>query len=391
LGFLPFRVCTEGLGLAEGERRWLADRVDDFAEIVKERAPRSGIDVADVRERFDGHAVCDGDNFITGARLPRATDLGGSVTSAASFHPNDKGTTAYAKVVSEVLAKPAATGAAARMAQVADDGTASGADRTAKPSAAAVDAAREAESTAAPGPVRTTVPPAVRKAPSTSTRVTAASVPADPGADVLDGFPDDVVRAVADTTFAEVVIGNGAALRRMPSCESDVVVGEYVPYAAGGFKPKSTVDVAVTWQGDAKESTFKATANAEGRVLGWAQIPARVPTDRPAVVRLQGTGANGGTALGYATITATADAGCRQKVRDAGLLTQPSGPPPTEPGGAAAPPPATGGPSATPTARGGNLASTGIGRWLPISMGVGAALVVAGLVFVIVARRRRTI
>lgn len=379
------RICTEGVVLPQGERQWLADRVDDFDDVVAVRAARSNIDVADVRDAFQDHAICDGDNYITGARAARATDLGGGV-SAASFHPNDKGTTAYATVVSGVLAKPASTAPLALTGKTADPGTggaATGAKRVAAPSAAAVEAAAKAEAAATAGPARTTVSSAVQTPKAVQVRQLAPA--GGPGDAVLARYPAEVVAAVAATGFTDLVVGDGAAMKLMPSCPSDVVPGEYVPFSAPGFAPGSTVQAQVAWEGATPAGTT-VTADAAGRARGWIRVPADVPVDRPAALRVSGKGPSGGAVLGYAPLTATAAADCRQLVVDAGLLTEPAGPPASGPDEST---PGEGATTSAPPRAGGPLPTTGPGGWLLISAAVGAVMVLAGAGLLFVVRRRR--
>ncbi len=382
------RLCTEGAVLPQGERQWLADRVDDFDDVVAVRAKRSNIDVADVREAFQDHAICDGDNYITGARIPRHTDLGGSPTSAASFHPNEKGTTAYATVVSEVLAKPASTSPlalAAAPGSGASTGAASGANRVAAPSAEAVEAARKAEETAVQGPARTTVSGPVQAPKQAQVRQLAPA--GGPGDKVIAGYPAEVVAAVKATEFTDVVVGDGAALKLLPSCPSDVVPGEHVPFSAPGFKPGSTVEAQVTWEG-AKPVTKQVTVDAEGRARAWIRVPTDVPVDRPSALRLSGKGPSGGTVLGYAPLTATAAADCRQLVVDAGLLDEPKNPPSSGPDEST---PGGGATTSAPPRAGGPLPTTGPGGWLLISAAVGAVMVLAGAGLLFLVRRRRAV
>lgn len=377
------RLCTEGAVLAQGERQWLADRVDDFAELVHDRAGRSDVQVADVRDEFDGHAVCDGPNWIDGLRPLRSTDLGG-VLSAASFHPNEKGTDAYARVVSAALAEPNPATAAPEPFLMADAGGTTAKAGQAPPADTAVRAAAAAEAGATPGPVNRTPSRAVRAltaAPAGTARIAKAVDP------VLDAYPDDVIAAVADTRLSAVVLGDGAAMKRLPSCAENVVGGEHVPFAADGFAPGSTVRVRVAWEGRPDTTDLTVQAGADGRAVGWLRIPTEVPVGEPGVVEVEGVNAERGKTFGAAAVSATSAPACVQKVQAAGLLAAPTTPPPVVDETTPSAEPSRPAPSGP--APGGALPQTGTGRWLPIAALTGTLLVGVGLLLVLLARRRR--
>jgi hypothetical protein len=196
------------------------------------------------------------------------------------------------------------------------------------------------------------------------------------------------VSAVAKTRFSELIVGDGAALKQLPSCRSDVVPGEYVPFSADSFAPGAKVDVRVAWERGPNTVDATVTAGKDGRARGWVRVPPGTPTDRPAAVRVSGKGASGGDTIGYAAITATKDATCERNVRDAGLFSPPSAPPPS---GGSDDKPSTGKPSNTPGSggEGGALALTGTGGWLKAAVPAGVALIAAGVLVLIAARRRR--
>ncbi|WP_435059780.1 hypothetical protein [Streptomyces sp. bgisy060] len=86
-----------------------ADHVRDKRKVMAEASKQAGKTVAfaDAVPAFQGHAVCDGD-FHDGDpddRLPCVSEPGENVClSLASFHPKDRGTTAYAQDMNQALA-----------------------------------------------------------------------------------------------------------------------------------------------------------------------------------------------------------------------------------------------------------------------------------------------
>ncbi|WP_203669652.1 GDSL-type esterase/lipase family protein [Cellulomonas pakistanensis] len=336
--------------LSHAERQWIRDRVDTFAAIVTDRArrPGAGLQVVDVRDDFEDRNVCDGDAHLLGPTVLRLDDLEFSPISAASFHPTERGARLYAAAVNDALrhtfvdeAIPGQPGRSADAAQAAHDVT---------PTRAVM--ARPATSAA--------VLPAALD-PSDAAIVT------DPDS-VLAEYPPDVVDAVGSTTFADVFLGNGAAIDGHPACD-DVVESEIVPLLAHGLAPGSEVTAET------------ATMGADGTELGRTSTTHRVDDDgtlrstfvAPAVgaeglltVSVRGIGAGGGPAVGTALATTSVDAGCRAKVADAGRLAPPeTGTRPSpggvdpDPGGAASAGTAETAPDAASASPGAPLSSTG--------------------------------
>ena len=312
------RFCTEGAVIAEGERRWLADRVNEFDDAMADRARRSGALVADVRDEFAGNAVCDADNYITGVRPVRGTDLGG-VTSAASFHPNDKGTSAYARVVSKAISDGAPSPLALAAVAPAPSGAVTGAAQRAAAPAVAVRQARSAESVARKGPVKRIVSVAIRLFGRHG-----GGKPRPSDDQILTRYPKEVVAAVAATTLSTVAIGDGAAMRQKPSCNGEVVRGEWVPFAADGFRAGAMVTARVAWQGGRIQPATTVRAGADGRATGWIQMPSGLPSSGFSSVEVRGAGANGGPVLGFENVKTTTKPDCVAMVKEAGLTKKPA-------------------------------------------------------------------
>jgi lysophospholipase L1-like esterase len=337
-------ACGENKVLWQDERQWLHDRIDEFDDVLPERAKRSGLLVADVRDRFDGHAVCDGDNWIMGLRTERDTDLDLSWKSMASFHPNDKGTSGYAEVVAAALRAEGVTTYREKPAA-----TVSG------PELSAVRAARRAERTVPTGPVRRAVSPALLSDGSS-----------DGG--VLAKYPAAVVRAVAATRIVPLVLGDAAAMRSMPSCGAEVVRGEQVPFAASGFTAGSQVTLRLTGESLRDRTVGTLTADDNGRAAGWARMPADLPIGAISGLSVRGHNPQHGQTLGFAVLRGTAAAGCVAKAHAAGLL----GPIPP----------------AAPVPNPGRLAHTGSPEWLLPSVCSGLALILVGCAMVLATRNR---
>ncbi|MEU4689562.1 GDSL-type esterase/lipase family protein [Actinoplanes sp. NPDC023714] len=311
------RACREGTGIAGDERKWMAGRVDDFADAVLERASRSGVLVADVREEFAGHAVCDRDAWIGGLRTARATDLSGDVT--ASFHPDERGATAYAKVVSR--------------------------------------------------------------------RIAAKSRAYRKGAE--DGPPPSgtVVKAVAATRIVPLVVADAAAMRGMPSCGAEVVRDEQVPFAAEGFTARSEVTIRLTGESTRDRILTTVTANDQGRVTGWARMPADLPAGKISGLEARGHHPSHGTTLGFAVLRGSNRSKCVDHARKAGLLS-PKPPPLPSPGSAPALSRRAG--NAPELGRSaGRLPRTGDPGWLLPAALTGIAMIVLGALLVTATARRR--
>lgn len=338
-----FGVCTERSVFTKGERQWLADRVDDFDEAILEQAKRVDFAPADVRKEFDNNSVCDHDNWIAGITPARGTDLSGGL-SMGSFHPNEHGTAAYARVVDDALA----TWLAKQRSNSRLDASRSTARVSDEQRRAAVRAANAAESNGSgvSGPID-------RRA------AVAAFVP-----DALSAYPKDLVDAVAAVTLVPLALGDGAALMGLPSCPEAVVGGERVPYASAGFAPGGSVDVRAVWA-DHDQVLARVRADDSGTVRGDLRIPGGVPADHVVGIRLEGRNTAGAAALGVAAQRVTDDPECVIRVIAAGLLD---------------------------TGIGGGvfLPDTGTGRAKAL-VGIGAVLIALGTFILVRVRRRRAI
>ena len=75
------------------EMRRIKDGVDELAKVIRDVTQEADLGFVDPRAAFDGHAICDGDEWLNGASLPLE----------GSFHPNAVGHAAYARLVEEGL------------------------------------------------------------------------------------------------------------------------------------------------------------------------------------------------------------------------------------------------------------------------------------------------
>lgn len=75
------------------EVRRIGEGVDELADVVATAAAAAGAQVVDPREAFEGHAVCDAEEWLSGVSWPLEE----------SFHPNARGHTAYARLVAEAF------------------------------------------------------------------------------------------------------------------------------------------------------------------------------------------------------------------------------------------------------------------------------------------------
>ncbi|MFF1530587.1 GDSL-type esterase/lipase family protein [Cellulomonas sp. NPDC058312] len=276
------------LALGPGERGWLRAQADTFADIVHHQARRRHVEVADVRDAFEGHLVCDLDNHVYPVETTRMSDLDqdfGHVVSAASFHPTSQGVAHYARIVNETLA-----------------GQGSGADASADVLDPASDAA--GARTADPAEPPATEPPGDPR------------IATDPAA-VLARYPQETIDAVAATTFAEVRLGHGPSSPGTPRCDA-VVPGERVPYRGEGFAPGSAVTAQVHVDGRVM-STATTTADDDGRVRDELVTPA-VDGSPLLSVRFTST-TRTGTAVGYAHAETTDDPACVAPVVGVGRAT----------------------------------------------------------------------
>lgn len=285
--------------LSSGERQWLRDQIDTFADIVHERARRPGarLQVVDVRDDFEGHNVCDRDAYLLGPTLVRIDDLEVyPPISAASFHPTARGARVYAAAVDDALRDMPVPGTT--------------------------------RSTAAAGPTADHQP-ATTTARSHATAAGTAPfsddpVVADPES-VLEQYPPDVVAAVAATTFAEAFLANGAALDGAPACDH-VVAGEAVPVMARGFAAGSTVTAVATTVGtDGTEHGQTSTTHTVGddSILRSTVVAPDIHSDGLLSVSLTGTNDADGPVIGTALASTSTDPGCRATVETAGRLAPP--------------------------------------------------------------------
>ena len=85
--------CNAGARISEGEQEDLNATGDILASVTAARARAHGFTFVDPRVPFDGHAVCDDDEWINGLSNP----------TGESYHPNDEGHDAYADLVTAAL------------------------------------------------------------------------------------------------------------------------------------------------------------------------------------------------------------------------------------------------------------------------------------------------
>jgi lysophospholipase L1-like esterase len=354
--------------LSIGERHWLRSQVDTFAAVVQERAtrPGAGVQVVDVRDDFEGRNACDRDAHILGPTLLRFDDVEFSPTSAASFHPTERGTRLYAAAVNDLLSdtfESGGTGASRADAASAPHPTAARLSRTAAEGTAGSLRAAAARPSAAAADV---------------------GVVTDPDG-LLAQYPPDVVDAVGATTFAEVFLGNGAAIDGHPACD-DVVADEIVPLLARGFAPGSTVTaatVAVGHDGTEYGRTSTTHRTDDDGTLRSSLVAPDVGAEGLLTVSLTGTNPGGGPALGTALASTSADPACRAAVGEAGRLASADAAVPTppgstgtageDPGGTGPQPPATAASASRLSTTGAQIAGACAAALALITLGAGAA------------------
>ena len=293
------------LMLSKDERRWLRRQVDAFAGIVQDRARRTGADVhvADVRDDFDGRNFCDRDSAIIGPTLWRPwTDVEFGLTSAASFHPTERGARLYAAAVDETLRHDVDVPRAGATRALAETSS--------LPTSTTGAAISPVSTPAVPASVRSTT---VRTAPDPVT---------DPDG-LLATYPDDVVSAVGSTAFADVALGNGAGLDGSPACEH-VVTREIVPLRALGFDPGSTVTATTRAIGHDDETWPDAVVSehvvAEDGRLESEIVAPPITGEGILTVSLSGVGPGGGPVIGTALASTSDDPECAALVQAAGRV-----------------------------------------------------------------------
>lgn len=222
---------------------------DLLARIIEKRANEAGFFVADVRDAFDGHGVGSDDPWIEGVVLNKL--LAPELVSSASFHPNQSGSDAYARVVRETI---------------------EGTDST---------LARSARSAFSP---------------STANNVDDWLVDDPEG--YLAAQPPEFVEAVAASTFQSLEIV-------LPSETCDgAPTNAVTEFVGNGFVPGSDVTVRVTTDEGATEE-FEITADEDG--FAFVAVSAK---EGSAVTQVVADGLNpeGGIAVATATVP-TADSG----------------------------------------------------------------------------------
>lgn len=319
------------------ETQWLWNQIDTFAEIVKYRAGRSGLLVADVREKFNGNLACERDGewlySLVGNRGTDLDDTGWPLAlknpSAATLHPNTDGAKAYASVVNDAVPTP-------------DQDPPLTAPRAGK-----VAAGR----TPTVGDLEPEIPPLD---PQLITNPEA----------VLAKYPSDVIDAVTTSTIVQVALGRGAA--GTPECNA-AVTHERVPIVADGFVPSSPASLTVTLVGaDGTPTAATPTAvsaDAEGVVVSEVTVPAGTATGMS--ISVAGTNPAGGPALGASSVDLTEAAKCVEAVTAAGYLDLAPAPAPTPvpPGTPPAAPEALGAPKISGVAQVGSTLTATSGTW----------------------------
>ncbi|KRE42988.1 hypothetical protein ASG74_11645 [Knoellia sp. Soil729] len=77
------------------EMRRIKDGVDELAAVIGEATRAAGLAFVDPRAAFDGHAICDTEEWLNGASWPLE----------GSFHPNAAGHAAYSRLVEAGLGR----------------------------------------------------------------------------------------------------------------------------------------------------------------------------------------------------------------------------------------------------------------------------------------------
>ncbi|HEY0189357.1 MAG TPA: SGNH/GDSL hydrolase family protein [Cellulomonas sp.] len=286
-----WQITCRPATLQNDEREWLRGAADAFADVVHQRAAAAGVRVADVRDVFEGHLVCDGDEWLFAAQLHRDTDLPDSgLASAASFHPNEDGVAAYTEVVNAAVEDA-----------LADQGAAAtfGLDLT------------PTEDTTGVGPFD-------------------PRVVTDPDA-VLVQFSAETVEAVRAT-----MLGTATALAAQDTpCEA-AGAGERVPVAGGGFAAGSEVQATLLDQQGAAISTATVRASSTGIARTTLTAPDVIAEDGLVGLRLDGTGATGGTRIDLGAMAVTADVSCAARAQADAAPAEDAPAPATAPGHAGA-------------------------------------------------------
>jgi hypothetical protein len=139
---------------------------------------------------------------------------------------------------------------------------------------------------------------------------------------VLDQYSPDVVAAVSATTFADVVLGNGAGMDGHASCD-DVVAGEIIPLLAQDFAPRSVVTAETVSVGSDGVEHGRTTSHHEvdtrGSLISSVTAPS-VADSGLLTVSLTGTNAEGGPVIGTALASTSVDSACVATVEQSGRL-----------------------------------------------------------------------
>lgn len=259
-------TCRPGT-LQNDERDWLRAAADTFAAVLARRAASAGVAVADVRDAFEGHLVCDGDAWLFPAQLHREVDLPSTgFIGAASFHPNQRGVAAYTRVVNAAVEEallPPSTGGATTFDATALDMSAATSD------------------------------------------VFDQRVVTDPEA-VLAGYPVDVVDWVRRTTVDTATVLAGPEAR----CGDTAGIGELVPVGGDGFAPDEPVQGTVIDDTGRVLASATAQAAADGTVRATLPVPSDLPHDTVLEVRLDGADDDGDPVLAVGILPATTDPSC---------------------------------------------------------------------------------
>lgn len=282
-------TCDDAVVFGPKERDFLSDTIVKFAGVIKTAAEQAGIDVVDVIERFRGHEICSGDPWIlNGSKFLTTQRPGGP----AVYHPNEKGTAEYAKLINAHLQK------------LADSG---------------VSFARAAA-----------IEPLPRKALMQPMSLAQVSP--------VDTLTPEELAEIRGLELDNLSLASISGLKDPDSlCPSSAVPSQQLALSGGGFRPGSTVRLTFKAANEESRRPYRdLVAGPDGSVAAWVVVPTNAsanPSDAETIsasperfvgagFQLEGTGRSGNARrLSQSFYLKAPNSDCGRFARDTGQLS----------------------------------------------------------------------
>lgn len=250
--------CFEGDLFSKGEREYLNEKAIDLRDVISRQAAAEGIHFADVVEPFKGHRVCEG-GINTQSEWLVGIEVSKKIAGDASFHPDDTGAEAYARILTSYIRDTADAGGPVGPA---------GLPRNPEPTnpvqsaAARLDTSIGADATAS-------------AQVSMATAATAVETLSTKSLTPEDLTPEELAEVTA-LEFGPLEIEGLAFRRGEESCLDRAALGEQLIVSGHGFAPGAEVDVSVKAH---SEGESRALGRLTADEIGFVEASLAVPHD----------------------------------------------------------------------------------------------------------------